>query len=94
MGEWSNWVIDASMGGEPLCLCPVEGDLDGDFTIVTGVNFLGAPPAGGRVVAVVHPDGQEAVEAFCAHYADAIAALMRATEDLSTLPDPGEAPGA
>ena len=60
------WVLDATMGWPP-CFCPVEGDLGGDFTIITGMNFLGSIPDG-RVEAVVHEGGQECVEEFCKAY--------------------------
>jgi hypothetical protein len=63
--RWENWVLDASMSGDgcPLCFCPVEGDLDGDYTIVTGMNLLAdKPPDGAKLVAIVHEDGQGAVE--------------------------------
>ena len=64
------WVIDASMGvvcGQ-LCFCPIEGDIDGEFTVITGMNSN--VPLGGNLVAIWHPDGQEAVERFCEKYAD------------------------
>lgn len=67
--SWDEWVIDATMGAQDgmLCFCPIERGPDGEIeNIVTGMNFVGAPPEGGKVVAVVHQDGQEAVEAFCA----------------------------
>ena len=69
----TRWVIDASMGNPEemlFCLCPIEGDIAGDFTIITGMNLLTdhAPPHG-KIVAIVHPDGQPAVNEFCERYA-------------------------
>lgn len=71
MSFWDKWILDASMGWPP-CFCPVEGDLDGEYSILTGMNYLGdGPPGGGKLVAVIHEGGQEACDAFCAaHQAD------------------------
>lgn len=60
---WDKWVIDASMGWPP-CFCPLEGDLDGEYSIVIGLNLLGCPPKEGKVVAIVHEGGQAVVDAF------------------------------
>jgi hypothetical protein len=69
---WNECVIDASMstnGG--FTFCPIEGDIEGEFEIITGLNFVGLPPKGMRMVAVVHPDGPDAVNSFCeAHRAE------------------------
>jgi hypothetical protein len=54
--------------------CPVEGDLNGDFTVVTGMNYVGTEPPG-ELVAIVHEDGQEAVEAFMDEHAEELATL-------------------
>lgn len=64
MSSWEKWVLDATMGGPPFCFCPIDGDLDGEFSIVTGMNSLGAPLGNGKLVAVVHEDGQEAADEF------------------------------
>jgi hypothetical protein len=74
-------VIDASMGVRAgmLCFCPVERGPTGEIeNIVTGATFLGSPPAGARVVAVVHEGGQDAVEAFCAEHKALIDGVFRA----------------
>lgn len=80
------WVLDASMGiheGTGV-FCPVEGDIYGDnWTVVTGLNYLGTKPPHGRFVGVVHEDGQEAVERFCEEHADFIAGITD---------DPGDTP--
>ena len=64
-----HWVIDATMG-YPFCCCPVELDEEGGIkSVVTGLNLIGSPP--GRIIAVIHADGDEACEAFCeAHKAE------------------------
>ena len=70
---WDQWIIDASMG-PPLVCCPVKGDLEGEFTIVTGMNFIGNPP--GKLVAMVHPGGQEAADEFYEANKEEIEALF------------------
>lgn len=81
---WENWVIDATMGWPP-CFCPVEGDLDGEFSIVTGMNCMGAPPDG-LVVAVVHADGQESASIFYAKHKGEIDEILRPARELRKSP--------
>ncbi len=65
---WEQWVLDATIvEGGLFCFCPVEGDITGDYSIVFGMNVLSDKPPG-KLVAVIHKDGQEAVEAFCEKY--------------------------
>lgn len=72
-------VIDASMGarGGLFTYCPVEGDFDsGDFTVVTGMNYIGfAPPDGSTLVGIIHEDGQEAADAFAQEHVDLLHSL-------------------
>jgi hypothetical protein len=78
---WHRWVLDATMGAPfpgGFCFCPLEGDLDGEYAIVTGMNYLGDAPPSGTVVAVVHADGQEACDAFYAEHKEAIDGLLAA----------------
>lgn len=77
--RWTEWVIDASLSRDGLfCFCPVEGDLAGEYSIVTGFNILSdRPPQSGKFVAVIHPDGQEAVEEWCQAHDAALTALSR-----------------
>lgn len=66
---WNQCVLDAGISRDGMfTFCPIEGDIDGEFAIVTGMNFIGLPPKGLRMVAIVHPDGNEAVNAFCEKY--------------------------
>jgi hypothetical protein len=68
MGIWKECVIDASMGCSDgmFCFCPIEGDIAGEFAIVTGMNYISKAPHGTmKLVGIVHPDGNEAVERFC-----------------------------
>lgn len=77
---WDKYVIDASMGvrGGLFCFNPVELDADGNITsVVTGMNCLGFIPDGAKVIGVIHEDGQDAVEAFCAEYDDEIKAAIK-----------------
>lgn len=66
------WALDASMGVRDgaFCFCPVELDADGNIeNVVTGLTVLSdQPPRGGKMIAVVHADGQIAVEEFCAEH--------------------------
>lgn len=73
---WDNWVIDATMG-VPFCFCPIDGDLDGEHSIVIGINVLGGPPPGAKVIAVVHAEGQEAADAFYEKHKTEIDALVK-----------------
>ncbi len=69
---WEQWVLDATTVRDGLfCFCPVEGDITGDYSIVFGMNVLSDKPPG-ILVAIIHADGQEAVEAFCEKYAEEI----------------------
>ena len=72
------WVIDASMGVRDgmFCFCPVEGDVEGEFSVVIGLTLISDTlPDGGRLAAIWHPDGQAAVEQFCTEYDSALAEL-------------------
>lgn len=78
MSIWNKCVIDASMGvkGGLFTFCPIEGDIDGDFQVVTGMNYLsGKPPDSMKLIAIIHPDGQAAVDRFCSENAAALEAL-------------------
>jgi hypothetical protein len=75
--SWNNWIIDATMG-YPLCFCPIEGDLDGEFSVVVGMNLLGSPPPDGKVIALLHEDGQEAADAFYEQHKAEIDEVLRA----------------
>jgi hypothetical protein len=75
---WKECVLDATMGNKDglFTFCPIVGDIDGDFQVVTGMNFIGAvPPKDLKMVAIVHEDGQTAVEEFCEENKDAIAQM-------------------
>lgn len=63
-----NCVIDATMGCNKgvFVFCPVEGDLNGDCQIITGLNMVSSKvPEGYKLVGIVHEEGQVAVEQFC-----------------------------
>ena len=65
---FDKWVIDATMGCPDglFCFCPIEGDLDGEFTVVTGMNYRSnEPPPKVELVGIVHADGQEMADRFC-----------------------------
>ena len=48
--NWTECVIDASMGARDglFTFCPIEGDVNGEFSVVTGMNFIGSPPINER----------------------------------------------
>lgn len=78
MMAWERWVIDATMGCMDglFTFCPIEGDIDSEYSVVTGMNYVSdVPPKWGKVVAIVHTDGQEAVEKFCEENAIKLEAL-------------------
>ena len=86
--KWENWVLDATMG-YPFCFCPVEGDIKADYTIVTGLNMIGnTPPHNGRVVAVVHEGGQQAVDDFYAAHKTEIDEMLKKCGPDSAPPSP------
>lgn len=77
---WDKYVIDASMGQRDgfFCFCPVETDENGNITsIVMGMNCLGFVPEGASVIGVVHPDGNDAADAFCQEFDAEIRAAVR-----------------
>lgn len=79
--SWNECVIDATMGHRGgFVFCPIEGDINGEYQIVTGMNFLGMPPNDMKVVAIVHEDGQAAVEQFCEQFKDELAKLSHDLE--------------
>lgn len=77
-----HWAIDASMGvrGGLFCFVPIEDfETPGDFTVIWGMNFLSdVPPDGGVLVGVLHPDGNEAAQAFIDTHADALEEMKHA----------------
>ena len=78
MSNWTECVLDASMGARDglFTFCPIEGDVRGDFRVVTGMNFVSSrPPDRLSLVAIVHPDGQAAVERFCDEHREALEAM-------------------
>ena len=78
MSLWNECVIDASMGciNGMFCFCPIEGNITGEFTLITGMNYLGKAPHGSmKLVGIVHPDGNKAVERFCREHEPELEAL-------------------
>jgi len=61
---FKEWAIDASMCQDGLlCLVPID-----ENQIYTGFSYfcrLDELPENKPIVAVIHPDGQEAVERWC-----------------------------
>ena len=63
---WQEWVLDATMGIRDGNACFVPIDSDGG--VVFGMNMIGHCP--GKLVGVIHCDGQEAVEKWIAENPD------------------------
>ncbi len=88
---WEQWVLDATIvEGGLFCFCPVEGDIAGDYSIVFGMNVLSDKPPG-KLVAIIHKDGQDAVEAFCKEHAEEIRNMIP-QEELDSLRGEKEQP--
>jgi hypothetical protein len=68
---WTHWALDATLG-EPLGFVPVEIDDAGRVeAIVWGMTYITDTPPG-KLIGVVHQNGQDAVEAWCAENPDYI----------------------
>ena len=63
---FEEWVLDATMGVQDGMACFVPIEKDG--SLVLGMNMIGRCP--GKLVGVVHLDGQEAVERWIAENPD------------------------
>lgn len=63
------WVLDVSMS--PPVWIPIENRGTDDETLVTGLNYMGEKPPG-KVVGIVHPDGQDAVDRWCSANPDEV----------------------
>lgn len=75
------WCVDATMGARDgmFCCCPVEFNEDGSIkSVITGLNFIGNPP--GKLVCVIHKDGNDAVEAFCSEHESGLRELFAANK--------------
>jgi len=73
---WDEWLVDVTFGS--LCFVPIErtGPDDDDFNIVFGMNYVADEPPSGKVIGIIHEDGQEAVEQWCRENPDAFKRLM------------------
>lgn len=59
-GRETQWVIDAGMSDDELmCFCPYD---DGDVFI--GMNFLSTELPSGKLVGIIHHDGEAAAKAW------------------------------
>lgn len=79
--NWTQWVVDVTLWEEGglYCFVPLEGDPQGEHTLVVGMNFLTDRVPGGKLVGVVHMDGQEAVDEWCAAHETELAELAEAS---------------
>lgn len=78
MTKWTHYILDATMPSDDgiFCFCPIEFKPDGSFDIITGMNFVGRPPEDGKLYAIVHADGQQAVDEFVEKHKEALKELM------------------
>jgi hypothetical protein len=72
------WVLDATMGWPP-CFCPIDGDPNGEFTVMIGMNLIADKPPG-KLVAIIHEDGQAAADAFYEQHRAEIDEMLRANK--------------
>lgn len=69
---FKDWVVDVTMARDDmLCFCPIENIGTPEEKIVFGLNLLTTPEGfkegkRGKVVAIIHEDGQCAVEKWIA----------------------------
>ena len=69
----SEWVIDAEMSlGETLCFCPYN---DGDIIIGMGVYSTKLPS--GKLVGVIHSEGNDAADAWYERNKDVVATCLQ-----------------
>ena len=80
---WDDYVVDATMGCRNglLIVNPVETNEMGEITsVIFGANYIGFIPDGGRLVGVIHENGNDAAEVFASEYEDEIKALIEDTQ--------------
>jgi hypothetical protein len=61
---WENWAIDAGLSypqDNIYCFVPVKGNIKGECSFVTGMNYIG-DSCPGKLVAIIHPEGQKAAD--------------------------------
>jgi len=65
--SWQEWAIDAGLSrGEALCYVPIERAGEPAEKLVLGMNMINDPDnPPGRVVAIIHLDGNAAVQKWC-----------------------------
>jgi hypothetical protein len=83
---YGQWVIVARMG-YPFCFCPIRGDVHGDCTIISTLNLLTERPPG-KLIAIIHKDGREAVDRFCEQYKEELEQLKKALRSTGDLVEP------
>ena len=80
--DFDQWAIDAGLSDPPVfCFCPVSGDVNGEHKIVFGLNLIQGDLPPGKVVCVVHPDGQGACEQWVEDNAEHLNALFNQQEE-------------
>lgn len=81
---YDKWVIDSTFYKDDglLCFVPIEHPHTPQETLVLGMNVLSDIEhfALGRVIGIVHLDGDAACDAFCATHPDIVQALQAKLE--------------
>jgi len=82
---FDTWVIDAGFSQDGLlCFIPVEGEIGTpDCRFITGMNFLADKPPEGKVIGIVHFDGQQAADKWYEENRELADAAMRPTNNSS-----------
>jgi len=79
---YNQWVIDATLYNENdgmLCFVPIENAHTDQETLVLGLNILSDLEHfdHGKVIGVIHLDGQEAADIFCNEHPEIIENIKR-----------------
>jgi len=74
---WTDWVIDASYCDEFLCFVPIENEGTDEERLIVGMNVLSDVEHFdlGRIVGIVHLDGQEACDRWVKKHPDILEAI-------------------
>jgi len=80
---WNEWVIDATLcrGDELLCFVPIENRGLPDESLIFGMNVLSSIDVfeQGKIVGIIHADGQEAADKWAKQYPQVMDAIKQIT---------------
>jgi len=85
---YEEWVIDATMYNNDglLCFVPIENRVTDKETLVLGMNILSDVEhfEQGKIIGIVHMDGQKAVDRFCDEHSKLLKSLKEKIYALPT----------